>query len=332
MPITPLRPLLEAALAHTRDMFAVQNDADLLHAFASVRDEAAFTELVRRHGRLVRGAAWRMVGDSDTVEDVFQAAFLLLARKAASIAWGPTVGPWLYQAVRRIAAKARGRAARRRPPAPIGPDMAVSATDPSAGLAWIEVRAALDRALAALPARLRDPLVLCYLEGLTRDEAAAALGCSAAAVKGRVARGRERLRRLLDGRGLFLSAALAGSLLAESAIKAGVSAATARAAVAYRATGAATPAVRELLRSAPAGWKLAAGLVGLACICVTAIGLGVARPAADPAPRPPPRRITPRPHRPSSPPTPSATRSRRGPWPGSAPGGSAGRLRLPRPG
>ncbi len=267
-------------------MFAVQNDADLLRAFASVRDEAAFTELVRRHGRLVRGAAWRMVGDSDTVEDVFQAAFLLLARKAASIAWRPTVGPWLYQAACRLAAKARVRAARRRPMSPINQDVPAPATDPCAGLAWSEVRTALDRALGALPARLRDPLVLCYLEGLTRDEAAVALGCSPAALKGRVTRGRERLRRLLAGRGLSLPSALAAPLVGESALQAGVPAAVARAAVAFRTTGAAAPAVRELLRGTLAGWKLAGGLVGLALTCATAIGLAVARPAADPAPPP----------------------------------------------
>ena len=264
MSVTPLRPLLEAALAQRADMFAVQNDADLLRTFASVRDEAAFTELVRRHGRLVRGAAWRMVGDSDTVEDVFQAAFLLLARKAASIAWRPTVGPWLYQAACRLAAKARVRAARRRPMSPINQDVPAPATDPCAGLAWSEVRTALDRALGALPARLRDPLVLCYLEGLTRDEAAVALGCSPAALKGRVTRGRERLRRLLAGRGLSLPSALAAPLVGESALQAGVPAAVARAAVAFRTTGAAAPAVRELLRGTLAGWKLAGGLVGLA--------------------------------------------------------------------
>src|SRR5262249_29260180 len=81
-------------------------------------------------------------------EDVFQATFLLLARKAAAVAWGPTVGPWLYQAACRLGARARSRAARRRPHAPLGPDVAAPPSDPSAGLAWAEVRAALDGGLA----------------------------------------------------------------------------------------------------------------------------------------------------------------------------------------
>jgi RNA polymerase sigma factor (sigma-70 family) len=291
MPTTPLRAVLHAALSGTRQALARGTDAELLAAFAhapaGARDEAAFTELVRRHGPLVRGTARRLVGDPDAAEDVFQATFLLLARKAAAVCWGATVGPWLYQAARRLAAKARARVARRRPPAPLGAEVAAPATDPSAGLAWAEIRAALDEALAALPGRLRDPLVLCYLEGLTRDEAAAALGCSPATVKGRVTRGRQRLRRLLAHRGLSLSAALAGSLVAESAVAADVATATARAAAAFRATGAASPAARVLLRGTPAGGKLAAGLVGLVLACAAG-ALGLARPGPDADPRRPP--------------------------------------------
>ncbi len=292
MPTTPLRSALQAAVSCARHGLTQESDAALLAAFAAGRDEAAFAELVRRHGRLVRGAARRLAGP-DAAEDVFQATFLLLARKASAIAWGPTVGPWLYQAACRLGAKARARAARRRPPAPLGADVAAPPADPSAGLAWAEVRAALDDALAALPARLREPLVLCYLEGLTQDEAAAALGCTPATIKGRVTRGRERLRRLLSRRGLALSAALAGTLVAEPAVSAGVAIATAREAAAFTATGAAPPAVRALLRGVPVGRSLA-GLVGLVLVCgAAALGLGGSprqpdppAPAAVPAPQP----------------------------------------------
>src|SRR5262245_24396950 len=164
MPPTPLRPALQAALSAARRE-APRSDAELLAAFATRRDESAFAELVRRHGGLVLGVARRVAGDPGAAEDVFQATFLLLARKAPSARWGPTVGPWLYQAARRIGLRARARAARRRL-LPLGPDVPAPADDPAAGLAWAEVRAALDGALASLPARLRDPLVLCYLQGL----------------------------------------------------------------------------------------------------------------------------------------------------------------------
>ena len=251
MPTLPLRPALQAALAYTRNTFTPRTDAELLHAFAAEHDEAAFAELVRRHGRMVQGAARRIVGTTDAAEDVFQAAFLLLARKAASVSWGPTVGPWLYQAANRLAAKALPR----RPSSLFADHLGCSrpGNRPLHGLAWAEVRDALDHALAALPVHLRDPLVLCYLEGHTQDEAAVALGCSAGVLKGRVARGRERPRRLLVGRGLSLSVALAAPLVAAPAVKAGMAAATARAAAAYQTTGAAVPAVRALLRGTVAG-------------------------------------------------------------------------------
>jgi RNA polymerase sigma factor (sigma-70 family) len=286
MPTTPLRSALHAALAAARDGCGRRTDAELLAAFASARDEAAFAELVRRHGRLVRGTARRVLGGRGDEEDVFQAAFLLLARKASALPWGATVGPWLYQVARRLGLRARARAARRAPPAPLGPDVPAPLADPSAGLAWAEVRAALDDALAALPAHLRDPLILCYLDGLTQDEAAAALGCSPATVKGRVTRGRERLRRLLARRGLALSAALAGPLVSEAPVPAAAAAATARTAAAFRATGVAPAAVRGLLRGCSFTPKVAAGLFGLALVCVAAV-VGWASPRSAGPPQTP---------------------------------------------
>jgi RNA polymerase sigma factor (sigma-70 family) len=287
MPTTPPRSILQAALSGAGHGLLLRTDAELLAAFASSRDEAAFAELVRRHARLVQGTARRLVRDPDAAADVFQATFLLLARKADAVPWGPTVGPWLYQAARRLGAKARALAARRPTPVPCDPDVPAPASDPSAGLVWAEVRDALDQALAALPSRLRDPLVLCYLEGLTQDEAAAALGCLTSTVKGRVTQGRERLRRLLARRGLSLSVALAGPLVAESSVAAGVAAATARAAAAFRASGVAAPSVLALLRGAPAAWKPTAALVGLALVCAAgAVGLPGPEPAAAPPPPP----------------------------------------------
>src|SRR5205807_340522 len=105
-----------------RHGFLPRTDAELLAAFAEAKDEAAFAELVRRHGRLVRGTARRVAGDANIAEDVFQATFFLLAQKAAVVSWGPTVGPWLYQVARRLGIKARTRAARRSLK-PIGSDV-----------------------------------------------------------------------------------------------------------------------------------------------------------------------------------------------------------------
>ena len=114
MPSSSLHSLLLTALSSARPDRGLCTDADLLAAFALRHDEAAFAERVRRHGRLVRGTAQRLVGNAPDADDVFQATFVLLARKAASPAWGRTVAPWLYQVVRRVASKARVRAGRQR--------------------------------------------------------------------------------------------------------------------------------------------------------------------------------------------------------------------------
>src|SRR5947207_3395744 len=150
MPAAPLRALLRAAESCSG------TDAELLAAFAAGRDEAAFAELVRRHGPLVLGAARRTAGDAHAAEDAFQATFLLLARKAGAAGWGPTVGPWLYRAACRVAAKARARAARRAR-GPLAGDVPAPPGGPSAGLAGAAVRGAVGAALAALPGRPPEP-------------------------------------------------------------------------------------------------------------------------------------------------------------------------------
>ena len=303
MPTAPLRSAMSAALAVVRLPDESATDAELLAAFAARRDEPAFAELVRRRGGLVRAAGRRLLADPATVEDVFQATFLLLARKAATVRWGRTVGPWLYQVAYRLAAKVRARSAGRPRFIPEVPDIAGPNTDPAANLAWADVRSALDDALAKLPGSLRDPLVLCYLDGLTRDEAATALGCSANVLKGRLERGRERLRRHLERRGLALPVALAGVIVAERTLAAAETAAVARAAVDYLASGMASPAVRALLPGmwGPMVWKFAAGLAGLVALGAVAAGLigSAAPPTADP-PKPPAAPKTDAPTRPAA--------------------------------
>ena len=142
----------------------------LLERFAADRDEAAFEALVTRHGPMVLGTCRRMLADPHDVEDAFQATFLVLARKAGSIRDGDRLGPWLHGVARRVAPGPgpwpRRRNARERPG---GEEPAV---EPPDALEAVEVRAALDEELARLPEKYRAPLVLCYLEGLTHDEAA----------------------------------------------------------------------------------------------------------------------------------------------------------------
>src|SRR5690348_5403412 len=145
-------------------------DGPLLDRFARGRDEAAFAELVRRYGPLVLGAARRRLADRHEADDVFQATFLALARRSARLARGGPLAGWLYTVASRLARKAQARAARRaRPPRPT----ARTPADPLAEVSGRELLRIVDDELARLPERYRLPLLLCGLDGLARDEAAA---------------------------------------------------------------------------------------------------------------------------------------------------------------
>jgi erythromycin esterase len=204
-------------------------DGELLRRFAAGRDQAAFAALVRRHGPMVLCVCRRVLGSWHDAEDAFQATFLVLARKAGTPAWQSSVANWLYLVAYRLARKARaqaaGRAVReRRATAREGVDAAEEMT-------WRELRAVLDEELARLPERYRAPLVLCCLEGTTRDEAARRLGWPLGTLKKRLHRGRELLQSRLTRRGLALSAALFTPLLAQGGARAAVPAALARSTV-----------------------------------------------------------------------------------------------------
>ncbi len=247
-------------------------DAELLARFAATRDECAFAELVGRHGALVRGTVRRCLRDPHTVEDVCQATFLVLAGKAATVQWGRTVGPWLHATAVRLARKALRRT-RSSGSAVLG-DVPSRAGDPVVAVAWDEVCRALDDELAALPGALRGPLVLCYLQGRTRDEAARALGCSLAMLKRRLERGRNLLRDRLARRGITLPAAGFGVLATDLTGTAAVDSTT-RAAVAFVSHGTASPAVAALV-SAARGFQLKVRVLVAVVVGLVACGWALA--------------------------------------------------------
>ena len=146
----------------------------------------------------------RILANGHDAEDAFQATFLVLARRAASIKKSASVGCWLHGVAYRVANKLKGQLARQ-PRSGSLPD--VPAESPNA-VSWREVRRVLDEEVNRLPERLRLPVMLCYFEGKTRDEAAEALGWKLTTLRGRLEDGRLRLRARLARRGIELSAAL----------------------------------------------------------------------------------------------------------------------------
>jgi RNA polymerase sigma factor (sigma-70 family) len=196
------------------------SDQELLSSFTERRDAAAFAALVRRHGPMVREVCRRLLSQEPDVDDAFQATFLVLLHRARSIRKRQSLGSWLYGVAYRVAEGAKRDTARRhcrewrpagRPP-----------TDPAQETAWRELCAVLDVELYRLAEAHRAPLVLCYLEGRTRDEAARQLGWSLRTLDRRLEQARDLLRRRLTRRGLSLSAALLAAGLAQQAPAAGI--------------------------------------------------------------------------------------------------------------
>jgi RNA polymerase sigma factor (sigma-70 family) len=258
-------------------------DRELLRRFAHDRDEEAFEALLRRHGPMVWAAGRRVLANAADAEDVFQATFLLLARKAAALRRQDSVGSWLYGVAYRLALHARGAETRRRRCESRAPKR--PAPDPLAELTLREAQQLFDEALAGVPAACRAALVLCHLEGLTQEEAAGQLGCSRSTLKRRLARGRELLRRRLLRRGLTLSAGLLTAALsspAAGAVPPTLAAATLRAAggpAAAPVSGRVAALIdRGLHTLALAQLKTVAALVA-AVIFVVAAAAGLARVA-----------------------------------------------------
>jgi RNA polymerase sigma factor (sigma-70 family) len=184
------------------------SDAELLDRFVSRRDEAAeaaFEELVSRHGPMVFRVCRSVLCDAHDAEDASQAVFLVLANRARSIRRHESVASWLFGVAHRVAIRSKRSAARRRALDHFVAERTFESYHPPDGDLDREI---LHEEIHRLPERLRAPVVLCYLQGLTYAAAARQLGLSEVAIQGRLARARERLRHRLIRRGVTLPAGL----------------------------------------------------------------------------------------------------------------------------
>jgi RNA polymerase sigma factor (sigma-70 family) len=274
-------PSSDNSLAGLRLFLAAQTppevpDRELLDRFLARQDESAFAALVHRHGAMVLGACRRVLHNAHDAEDACQATFLILAHKAAAIRKRDALGSWLHGVAVHVARDLRAKLARRaaRPLAagddrtrPAGPEP----------LLWDEVRQALDEELRRLPEQYRAPLVLCYLEGRSRDEAAQQLGCSLPALRGRLERGRALLHARLVRRGLTLSAALVAGALAHDGAAAAVPARLVLQIVASataRGAAAVSPQVAALVHGGLSAMRLLKKKHVLALLLVAFVGAG----------------------------------------------------------
>jgi RNA polymerase sigma factor (sigma-70 family) len=211
---------LDCVVRHLRRLSGVATDdaptdQQLLACFTSQGDAAAFTTLVERHAPLVWSVCRRSLPYTQDAEDVFQATFLVLLRRAGAVRWQASIAGWLYQVASRLAREVRTRTAQRRL---LERQAAEARSRRDRHTAGRELAELLDEELQRLPEVYRTPLLLCYLEGLTGDQAARQLGWSLRTLQRRLGQGRELLRCRLLRNGITLSAALIAPALTRSAV------------------------------------------------------------------------------------------------------------------
>ena len=258
-------------------------DGELLSSFIERHDETALAALVGRHGPMVWGVCRRLLSHHDA-EDAFQATFLVLVRKAASICSREMVGNWLYGVAHQTALLARRTAARRRArevQVTGMPDVEAVQQDQ-----WPDLRPLLDEELSRLPEIYRAVIVLCELEGRSRKETACQLGVPEGTVAGRLARARVLLAKRLIQRGVTLSVGALAAILSQDVAPAGVPAAVVSRTIkvaSLTAAGQATTGVISVQVAALTDGVLKAmflsklkSVVGVLMVAVCLIGIGTA--------------------------------------------------------
>lgn len=215
-----------------------ESDSHLLQLFATEGDEQAFCRLVERHASLVRGVAWRCLGDACLVDEVSQNVFSLLAQRAASVST-KHVGGWLYHTACLTAKNARRSATRyRKALNEMGQDInrmkASNSARPDSDSTWEEIRPNLDDAISTLSEKMRRPLIMRFFEDRSICEIASLTGRSEAAIRKAIDRALERLSGILNRRGITTTGSALGIMLAGQNLLAPTASAAALAATAIQ--------------------------------------------------------------------------------------------------
>ena len=288
-------------------------DRQLLERLLAAQDEAVFEALVLRHGPMVYRVCWRVLQQAEDAEDAFQATFLLLARKLPTVRKRDSLASWLHGVAYRVALDAKAKAARRRR------HETLAASNPQPGpseeITWRELRTVLDSELGRLPEKWRLPLILCYLEGRSQEEAAKQLGWSKSTLLRRLEEARAALGRRLSRRDFVWSAALSSVLLADCLAPAALAPrladstveAVARLATGNAALTAVVPATVAALIEGVSKTMFIAKLKLVTVVLALALGAGVlasgwaraqpkpSTPPASPLPAAKPAAVEPRP-------------------------------------
>jgi RNA polymerase sigma factor (sigma-70 family) len=209
-------------IRHLRQVFLRQDgagstDSELMALYVNRREDAAFEALVHRHGPMVLGVCRRILRNEADAEDAFQATFLVLVRKAASLRSWDTVSNWLYGVAQKTALKAKAMNFKQRLKER---ETKRESNDDARAEAWQELQALLDAELSRLPDKYRIPIVLCHLEGKTIKEAAHHLGWPPGTMATRLARGRAQLAKRLTRQGLTLSGGVMAVVMSQAAVSA----------------------------------------------------------------------------------------------------------------
>jgi RNA polymerase sigma factor (sigma-70 family) len=269
-------------------------DVQLLERLVHQRDQRAFETLLGRHGPLVWRVCRRVLRRPHDAEEAFQNTFLVLFQNAGSIRKTGSLSSWLHGVAYRVASRMRQEhdqvlradsAARRE--APVEPDRQA---------VWRELGEMVERELSCLPEKYRQPLLLCYWEGLTNEEVAHRLGWACGTVKTRLARARRLLHERLAGKGIVLPAGLVATLLAPAGASALPMSVLRATTATLRAAGAASPGVARAVAPGQVKLGLVLLLAGALAAAVAALPQGPPRPAAKVGPRQPAARNVPARH------------------------------------